>query len=100
MTDFNMALDKYWEFEILEDEGRLVISAESGQTGCELTEEQEIKLAKHLYNKHLKDIKPENRRLFVLSSDTSENFEESAKSFNESVREALKDYDPLEADNE
>jgi hypothetical protein len=56
MTDFKMILDEYGEFEIFEDEGRLVISAEGGQTGWELTEEQEIKLAKYLYNKHLKDM--------------------------------------------
>lgn len=57
MTDFKMTDDeRFGEFEIEEDEGRLVISAECGQTGWELTEEQEIKLAHHLYNKHLKDM--------------------------------------------
>lgn len=35
---------------------------------------------------------------FTIPVAVPENFEESAKSFNEAVREALNDYDPLEAD--
>ena len=47
-----------WQIELSEDddenEGCLVISACGGQVNWWLTEEEEIKLAKHLYNKHFK----------------------------------------------
>ena len=79
MTDFKMRQDgPCWEFELCEDEVGLVLKSFGGFGGWGFTKEEEIKLAKHLYNKHLKDIKPISSR----------------------VREALKDYDPLEADNE
>lgn len=64
MTDFNMNDgEDSGEFEIDEDKGRLRISASGGQVGWWMTEEQEIKLANHLYNKHLKDIKPISSRV-------------------------------------